>query len=202
MYKITVKKYGPPDLLKYQKVSNSILKHNEIKIKVVSAGVNFADTLIIKGKYQERPRPPFSPGLEVAGTVLEIGKRVKRFKVGDSVMSIMKYGGYKQVVNVPEENTYNIPFSMPLDIAGGFPVAYGTAYTALITKAKIKKGNRPSYIQAAEKEQAIELYEKFIKDLSESISKEVFSGNFGADMQVSLVNDGPVTIIIDTKNKE
>jgi len=68
--------------------------------------------------------------------------------------------------------------------------------------AKIKKGNRPSYIQAAGKEQAVELYEKFKNDLSESISKEVFSGDFGADMQVSLVNNGPVTIIIDTKNKE
>ena len=68
--------------------------------------------------------------------------------------------------------------------------------------AKIKKGNRPSYIQAAEKDQAIVLYEKFKKELSELISKDVFSGDFGADMQVSLVNDGPVTIIIDTKNKE
>ena len=68
--------------------------------------------------------------------------------------------------------------------------------------AKIKKGNRPSYIQAAGQEQAVELYEKFKNDLSESISKEVFSGDFGADMQVSLVNNGPVTIIIDTKNKE
>lgn len=68
--------------------------------------------------------------------------------------------------------------------------------------AKIKKGNRPSYMQAAEKEQAVELYEKFKKDLSKLISKEVFSGDFGADMKVSLVNDGPVTIIIDTKNKE
>ena len=68
--------------------------------------------------------------------------------------------------------------------------------------AKIKKGNRPSYIQAAEKDQSFVLYEKFKKELSELISKDVFSGDFGADMQVSLVNDGPVTIIIDTKNKE
>ena len=68
--------------------------------------------------------------------------------------------------------------------------------------AKTKKGNRPSYIKAARPEQAIPLYEQFKKDLSFAISKEVQSGEFGDDMKVSLTNDGPVTIIIDTKNKE
>ena len=68
--------------------------------------------------------------------------------------------------------------------------------------AKTKKGNRPSYINAARPEQAIPLYEQFKKDLSKLISKQVLSGEFGADMKVNLTNDGPVTIIIDTKNKE
>ena len=68
--------------------------------------------------------------------------------------------------------------------------------------AKTKKGNRPSYIKAARSEQAIPLYEQFKKDLSVAIRNQVQSGEFGADMQVSLINDGPVTILIDTKNKE
>ena len=68
--------------------------------------------------------------------------------------------------------------------------------------AKTKKGNRPSYIKAASPEQAIPLYEQFKTDLSFAISKEVQSGEFGADMKVSLINDGPLTIMIDTKNKE
>ena len=68
--------------------------------------------------------------------------------------------------------------------------------------AKTKKGSRPSYIKAARPEQAIPLYEQFKEDLSFAISKEVQSGEFGADMKVSLTNDGPVTIIIDTKNKK
>ena len=68
--------------------------------------------------------------------------------------------------------------------------------------AKTKKGNRPSYIKAARPEQSIPLYEQFKEDLSIAIGKQVQSGEFGADMQVSLVNDGPVTILIDTKNKE
>ena len=68
--------------------------------------------------------------------------------------------------------------------------------------AKTKKGNRPSYIKAARPEQAIPLYEQFKEDLSFAISKEVQSGEFGANMKVSLTNDGPVTILIDTKNKD
>ena len=68
--------------------------------------------------------------------------------------------------------------------------------------AKTKKGKRPSYIKAARPEQAIPLYEQFKKDLSSAISREVHSGEFGAEMKVSLINDGPVTIIIDSKNKE
>ena len=68
--------------------------------------------------------------------------------------------------------------------------------------AKTKKGNRPSYIKAARPEQAIPLYEEFVKVLGKEIGKVVQTGEFGANMQVSLCNDGPVTIIIDTKNKE
>ena len=68
--------------------------------------------------------------------------------------------------------------------------------------ASTKKGNRPSYIKAARPETAIPLYENFIEDLAKKMGKAPKTGKFGADMKVSLVNDGPVTIIIDSKNKE
>ncbi|MBR6048227.1 MAG: D-tyrosyl-tRNA(Tyr) deacylase [Bacteroidaceae bacterium] len=68
--------------------------------------------------------------------------------------------------------------------------------------ASCKKGNRPSWIRAAGHEVAIPLYEKFVKKLSESLGKEVGTGEFGANMKVELLNDGPVTIYLDTKNKE
>ena len=68
--------------------------------------------------------------------------------------------------------------------------------------ASTKKGNRPSYIHAAGHEIAVPLYESFCTALSESLGKPVGTGEFGADMKVALVNDGPVTICIDTKNKE
>jgi D-tyrosyl-tRNA(Tyr) deacylase len=67
--------------------------------------------------------------------------------------------------------------------------------------ASTKKGNRPSYIRAAKPDIAIPLYERFIRSTEEALGKRVQTGEFGADMKVALVNDGPVTIIIDTKNK-
>ena len=68
--------------------------------------------------------------------------------------------------------------------------------------ASTKKGNRPSYIRAAKPDIAIPLYENFVAQLEKELGKKVQTGEFGADMKVALVNDGPVTIIIDTKNKE
>ncbi|MCL7765017.1 D-aminoacyl-tRNA deacylase [Polaribacter sp. Z014] len=69
-------------------------------------------------------------------------------------------------------------------------------------QAATKKGNRPSYIKAARPEVAIPLYENFVETLEKEVGKKVPTGQFGADMKVALVNDGPVTIIIDSKNKE
>lgn len=68
--------------------------------------------------------------------------------------------------------------------------------------ALTKKGNRPSYIKASKPEIAIPLYERFIAQMETELGKKVQTGQFGADMKVSLLNDGPVTIVIDTKNKE
>ncbi|MFC5682630.1 D-aminoacyl-tRNA deacylase [Flavobacterium sp. MAHUQ-51] len=68
--------------------------------------------------------------------------------------------------------------------------------------AAIKKGNRPSYIKASKPEIAIPLYEKFVCALEHTLGKKVQTGQFGADMKVALINDGPVTILIDSKNKE
>jgi D-tyrosyl-tRNA(Tyr) deacylase len=69
-------------------------------------------------------------------------------------------------------------------------------------QASTKKGNRPSYIKAAKPDVAIPLYENFVKSLEKELNKKVQTGEFGADMKVALLNDGPVTIIIDSKNKE
>ncbi|MDC3024252.1 NADPH:quinone oxidoreductase family protein [Alphaproteobacteria bacterium] len=139
MFNIVVKKFGNPDDLIYEKTESQKINDSSVRVKVISAGVNFADLLIIKGRYQERPRPPFSPGLEISGIISEVGSKVSEFRTGDKVMSIMKFGGFKTEVVVPKENTYFTPKNMDTIEAGGFPVIYGTAFSALISKAKLKK---------------------------------------------------------------
>jgi D-tyrosyl-tRNA(Tyr) deacylase len=88
--------------------------------------------------------------------------------------------------------------NLPLKEAGG-QILVVSQFTL---HASTKKGNRPSYIRAAKPETAIPIYEKFIRQLSVDLGDKIHTGEFGADMQVQLVNDGPVTIIFDTKNKE
>lgn len=83
------------------------------------------------------------------------------------------------------------------DVAGQFLVI-----SQFTLHASTKKGNRPSYIQAARPETAIPLYEYFIEKLKSESDLEVETGRFGADMKVQLINDGPVTILMDSKNKE
>jgi D-tyrosyl-tRNA(Tyr) deacylase len=84
-----------------------------------------------------------------------------------------------------------------LDVAGSILVV-----SQFTLHAKTRKGNRPSYIRAAQPDIAIPLYNSFVTRLSEVIGKEIYTGEFGAMMKVESVNDGPVTIIIDTKQKE
>jgi D-tyrosyl-tRNA(Tyr) deacylase len=83
------------------------------------------------------------------------------------------------------------------DIEGGVLVV-----SQFTLHAATKKGNRPSYIRASKPEMAVPMYEQFKQQLATELGKEIQSGIFGADMKVELLNDGPVTIIIDTKNKE
>ena len=88
--------------------------------------------------------------------------------------------------------------NLPVTEVAGSGILVVSQFTLM---ASTKKGNRPSYVHAAPHEIAIPLYEKFCRDLSEAIGKPVGTGEFGADMQVALVNDGPVTICMDSKNR-
>jgi len=103
-----------------------------------------------------------------------------------------------KIVQLRVFNDQNDIMNLPVMDTGG-EVLVVSQFTL---HAKTKKGNRPSYIKAADPDIAIPLYNNFIKSLSQLLGKEIKTGEFGAMMQVEIVNDGPVTIIIDTKNKE
>ncbi|RDD60230.1 NADPH:quinone oxidoreductase family protein [Ferruginivarius sediminum] len=112
----------------------------EVAIDVAAAGVNFADTLIVAGKYQEKPQTPFSPGFEIAGTVTAVGKGVSHVGVGERVMAILGKGGYAESAIAPGDAVFPIPETLDFVSAAGFPITYGTAHAALVWRAGLKAG--------------------------------------------------------------
>jgi NADPH2:quinone reductase len=111
-----------------------------IKVAVAAAGLNFADTLMIAGQYQVKPELPFTPGLELAGTVLEVGPGETRIKLGDRIMAPVAYGAFAQQAMVRAVDAVPIPDGMDAAIAGGFVIAYGTSHGALVWKARLQPG--------------------------------------------------------------
>lgn len=104
----------------------------------------------------------------------------------------------KKIANLRIFNDENEVMNKSLiDIAGEAIVV-----SQFTLQASTKKGNRPSYIKAAKPDIAIPIYEQFVQQIENDLNKKVQTGQFGADMKVELLNDGPVTIIIDSKNKE
>ncbi|MEO6490388.1 MAG: D-aminoacyl-tRNA deacylase [Ferruginibacter sp.] len=95
------------------------------------------------------------------------------------------------------EDEYKVPNISVKDMGGDILLI-----SQFTLHAQTKKGNRPGYSKASKPDVAIPLYESFIKKLEEDLGKSIYTGTFGADMKVELVNDGPVTILIDSKNRE
>ena len=139
MKAIICKKFGPPDNLKLMEVKNLIPKSDEVNIAIKACGVNFPDTLIIENKYQFKPPLPFSPGGEISGEIIEVGKNVKKYKVGDKVMAMTLFGGFAENILVNQNSLIKKPNKMSEVIAAGFTMTYGTSMYALKQRAKLKQ---------------------------------------------------------------
>lgn len=111
-----------------------------VKIAVHAAGVNFADSLIIRGSYQVKPTLPFIPGFEVAGIVTEIKATSPHCKVGDRVMAIVDTGGFAEECIARISDVFILPDNLNFTQAAGLPIAYGTACYGLKVRAKIQHG--------------------------------------------------------------
>ncbi|MEE4376523.1 MAG: NADPH:quinone oxidoreductase family protein [Candidatus Competibacteraceae bacterium] len=141
MRAVVCKQWGmPPDNLVLEELPSPIPEKDQVAIAVHACGINFADTLIAQGKYQTKPEPPFSPGMEVAGEVLACGSEVKTLKPGDRVMAVLSYGGFAEEVIAPAAAVVPLPTSMDFVTAAGFPVAYGTSHLALTRRAHLQPG--------------------------------------------------------------
>lgn len=114
----------------------------EVRLAIAAAGVNFADLLMIGGRYQVRPSLPFSPGLEAAGTVLECGPGVTRVRPGERALALLDYGAFAEQAVVRESDVFRLPDGLDFATAAGFAIAYGTAYGALRWEAALQPGER------------------------------------------------------------
>ena len=112
----------------------------EIQVRIQARGVQYVDVLMLAGKYQFRPEPPFIPGGEAAGEVVAVGEGVTAFKIGDRVMSRHTLGACATMGNAKAALCDKIPDSMSLEAAGVFRSAYQTAYHALVQRGRMRDG--------------------------------------------------------------
>lgn len=131
---------GGLDTLNLEELPSPRPQAGEVRLAVHACGVNFADSLIIQGKYQVRPEPPFAPGMEASGVVLECGAGVTGLQPGDRVMAVLSYGGYAEEVVTPAVSVVRLPDAIDDVTAAGFPVAYGTSHLALTHRAHLQPG--------------------------------------------------------------
>lgn len=122
---------------------------SDVAIEVSACGLNFADLLMIKGQYQERPALPFTMGMEIAGTITAIGADVTGWQIGQRVAAFIGQGGLAEVAICPAERCIALPDTMSMVQAAGFLVAYGTSHLALDHRAHLTPGETLLVLGAA-----------------------------------------------------
>ncbi|MEI9985835.1 MAG: NADPH:quinone oxidoreductase family protein [Aliidongia sp.] len=140
MRAILCRTLGEPSLLTLEELPPPVLGPGQVRIVTHAAGVNFADSLVVAGKYQEKPPLPFIPGFEIAGVVSGIGDGVAGIAPGDRVMALTGSGGFAEEAVVGADAVFRIPDSMSFEAAAGFPIAYGTSHGALDWRAHLQPG--------------------------------------------------------------
>src|SRR3989442_14720955 len=143
MRAVMCRAWGPIDDLIVEDVAPPTPGRGQVVIDVHATGVNYADSIMVAGRYQTRPTLPFSPGLEAAGVVTQCGDGVTRYKPGDHVMAILAYGGFAERAAADEVETFAIPSTMPFDEAGAFPIAYIPRHVAIRRQGRVRPGATP-----------------------------------------------------------
>lgn len=122
---------------------------DEVLIRVKATAVNYADAIMVAGRYQTKPPLPFAPGLETAGIVARCGRDVRGFQPGDRVMAILAYGGLAEYAVAPAAETFRIPDGMGWVEAGAFPVAYVSSHVAIRWQGRLESGETMLVLGAA-----------------------------------------------------
>jgi len=141
--------WGEVETLKIEDVAPPTPGRGQVLIEVKATAVNYADSIMVAGRYQTKPPLPFSPGLETAGVVAACGEGVTRFKRGDRVMAILAYGGLAEMAVADDVETFAMPDAMPFDEAGAFPVAYISSHVAIRWQGRLEAGETLLVLGAA-----------------------------------------------------
>jgi len=146
---VVCRAWGAVDDLTVEDVAPPHPARGEVLIQVEATAVNYADALMVAGRYQTRPPLPFSPGLETAGVVVQCGEGVTGVAPGQRVMAILAYGGLAEVAVAAETDTFAIPDGMSFEEAGAFPIAYLSSHVALRWQGRLEPDERLLVLGAA-----------------------------------------------------
>jgi len=141
--------FGPPDELELADVPPPQAAAGEALVRIKAAALNFFDTLIIAGKYQQKPPFPFSPAAEFAGIVEHVGTGVSEVAPGDRVMTFMGWGAAREMIAAPARQLVKLPENLDFERAAGLSITYGTSLYALRERAKLKSGETLAVLGAS-----------------------------------------------------
>jgi NADPH:quinone reductase-like Zn-dependent oxidoreductase len=148
MKALVVTEHGPPDVLRVEERPDPEPGPGELRVRVLAAGVNFADLLGRVGLYPDAPKPPCVLGYEVGGDVDALGEGTEGFELGDRVMGACRFGGYAQLAVANADAVVPLPDGWSYSEGAAMPVAYATAYAGLVRYGALRPGERV-LIQAA-----------------------------------------------------
>jgi NADPH2:quinone reductase len=149
MRAVLCRAWGEVETLTLEDVAPPKPGRGQVLIDVKATAINYADAIMVAGRYQTKPPLPFSPGLETAGVVTACGDGVTRFKPGDRVMAILPYGGLAEQAVADEVETFAIPAGMDFDEAGAFPIAYISSHVAIRWQGRLEPGETLLVLGAA-----------------------------------------------------
>src|SRR6266852_5803831 len=139
MKAVVCEAFGGPEVLALREVSDPPPPGSgEVQVRIKARGTQYVDVLMLAGKYQFRPEPPFIPGNEGAGEVVAVGEGVTGFRPGDRIMSRHRLGAFATLGNSRAEDCDKVPTGMSIEEAAAFRGAYHTAYHALLQRARLK----------------------------------------------------------------
>lgn len=141
MRQIWIPRYGGPEVLEVRDGPDPQPERGEVRIRVVGAGVNFADLSARAGLYPDAPKAPMVVGYEVAGEIDAVGDQVDGFAMGDLVMATTRFGGYSDVVVEPAHQVAKVPAGADMIKAAGLPIAYLAAYVMVVRYGSLRPGD-------------------------------------------------------------